>query len=211
MYPDNLYLAILNLYTRCNVKAFPIDCFDIAHRCGFKTVKYSELKGIKKSACVQLSPDSCLIGDTIYYENKNSPRRIRFSIMHELGHVFLETSSEEKADIFSSHSLAPRPIMWHLECTTVKDVYNTFNVSCMAANKIVEDYKVFPFWENRELQKRIRDWFFPHTVDLASSQLGKEQSNDDDRSEFFDTLRAHCDEQRMIERAMDQWLYGNHY
>lgn len=102
--------------------------------------------------------------------------------------------------------------MWHLERTSVKDICNTFDVSCMAVNKIAEDYKVFPFWKNRELQKRIRDWFFPCNIETAADkQVSNEQTDTDRRIKFFDTLLAYRGEQCMFERALEQRLCRKDY
>ena len=95
-----LYEIIFKIYTDCGVTAFPIDCFDIVRRRGYQIKKYSELAQKKREACLCLSPDSCIVKDTLYYQDQNTAERIRFSIMHELGHVFLQTSVEEMADTF---------------------------------------------------------------------------------------------------------------
>jgi len=98
-----LYEIIYKIYDECDIVAFPIDCFDIIRRYRYHIVKYSELTPKKRDACRQLSEDACLIKDTLYYDENAHPRRIQFSIAHELGHKFLGTESEDNADCFASH------------------------------------------------------------------------------------------------------------
>lgn len=97
----------------------------------------------KREACLCLSPDSCIVKDTLYYQDQNTAERIRFSIMHELGHVFLQTSVEEMADTFSSHILAPRIAIHKSRCHTAQQIHDTFALSYTASNKALLDYKVW--------------------------------------------------------------------
>lgn len=138
-----LYEIIFKIYTDCEVTAFPIDCFDIVLKRGYRIKKYSELTQKKREACLCLSPDSCIVKDTLYYQDQNTAERIRFSIMHELGHVFLQTSVEEMADTFSSHILAPRIAIHKSRCHTAQQIHDTFALSYTASNKALLDYKVW--------------------------------------------------------------------
>ena len=78
---EQLYEIIFKIYTDCNVTEFPIDCFEVVRRCGYRIKRYSELTPKKKEACMRLSPDACIVKDTLYYQDQNIPERTRFSVM----------------------------------------------------------------------------------------------------------------------------------
>ncbi len=66
--------------------------------------------------------------------------RIRFSLMHELGHILLDSEEESAANIFASNILAPR-IAIQYSCKNYKDVMNLFGLSEEAADIAFNDYK----------------------------------------------------------------------
>ena len=132
---EQLYEIIFRIYTDCNVTEFPIDCFEVVRRCGYRIKRYSELTPKKKEACMRLSPDACIVKDTLYYQDQNIPERTRFSVMHELGHVFLQTPVEETADTFSSHILAPRIMIHKNGCQNAEQIHETFGLSYTASNR----------------------------------------------------------------------------
>lgn len=126
----------------CKVKSFPIDCGKILHYYGYSLVTYSSLSIRKKEACIKLSEDALIIPDnkTIYYNDEKPETRIRFSLMHELGHIILDTDDEFSANIFSSNILAPR-IAIHYSCKNYFDVMNVFDLSEEASNIAFDDYR----------------------------------------------------------------------
>ena len=92
-----LYEHVLNAYKTYDITTFPINCFEIIRKQGFQIIKYSDLNRAKKEACRELSNDACLIEGKLYYDENAHPRRIAFSVAHELGHLFLDTDSEDEA------------------------------------------------------------------------------------------------------------------
>ena len=124
-----------------NVKTFPIDCFYIASKMGYKVKKYNELSEKKRNACIQLSEDACLIKKTIYYNDDMPSGRIRFSIMHEIGHIVLDTENETDANYFASHILAPRMAIHYAHCKNEVDVSKIFLLTAEAARYAFDDYR----------------------------------------------------------------------
>ena len=82
---QSLYDSILYAYTFFGIDSFPVDCFELVRKCGFRTVKYTDLSDKKRIACRTLSEDACLLDGTLFYEAKAHSRRIQFTIAHEIG------------------------------------------------------------------------------------------------------------------------------
>ena len=134
--------------------------------------------------------------------------------MHEVGHIVLnhegESSGNEKeADLFASNILAPRSIIWHLHFNSAKDICKTFDVSCMAANRILKDYKTFPLWEHKSLHKDIRDWFFPYDQATTFNAINKEPDNYDNESDFLKVHRFIVGEEYIFTCSEYYHLHGS--
>lgn len=138
---EKLYDNILCIYKKYNVLTFPINCFELAEKCGYKIIKYSDLTETKRCACIKLSKDACIVKKILYYEDRNIVERIRFSIAHELGHIFLNSELEDDADNFASHVLAPRIMIHRYRCETSDQIHDIFGLSYDASNRALTDYR----------------------------------------------------------------------
>lgn len=136
-----IYTAVLKVYDLCDIKSFPIEPESVLESLGYKLMPYSALSARKRNACQNLSPDSCTIKNTIYYEDNQLYERIRFSIMHELGHIVLETDSESEANCFSNCFLAPRMAIHYTGCKNAADVAGMFKISLVAADIAFNNYR----------------------------------------------------------------------
>jgi hypothetical protein len=136
---DKIKYTAFSIYEQCNIVELPFDCFDILSKKGYVCKKYSQLSESKHQACMELSPDSCTIGDTIFYNDKKSLRRIRFSLMHELGHIELETDNETEANLFSSNILCPSIALHFAKLNNIREISNLFNISLECA-KYAKDF-----------------------------------------------------------------------
>lgn len=105
-------------------------------------IKYSSLSDAKRNACLILSEDAVTIREkkSIFYNDEKPETRIRFSLMHELGHILLNTDEEFAANVFASNILAPR-IAIQYSCKNYRDVMNLFELSEEAANIAFNDHK----------------------------------------------------------------------
>lgn len=126
---------------KCNIHSYPIDCFEILRQYGFDIVRYSDLSEKKMSACFDLSEDACVIGTTIYYNDLQPHARIRFSVMHELGHHVLSSPAETDANHFASYILAPRMAIHYAGCQNHVEVAKKFDISYEAADYAFNDYR----------------------------------------------------------------------
>lgn len=86
-------------------------------------------------------------GFMIIAYNSNKPAgRIRFSLMHELGHHILEHKSdtrenEREANIFASHILAPRIAIYYADCKNSADVSRIFGLTNEASEYAFKDFR----------------------------------------------------------------------
>lgn len=80
----------LDVYKKCNIKNFPINCNEIIAGLGIPLRKYSDLSESKAKKCLQVSNDAFTLHGVIFY-NDNFPHKERqlFSLMHEVGHIVL--------------------------------------------------------------------------------------------------------------------------
>ena len=128
---NSVWLILLDY----NIKELPIDVFLIATIAGIKILKNSSVGTLKKNEIGK----SVLDGEQWYiiYDDTMSIERIRFTIAHELGHIFLghplkdgyhtrtidinKPIVETEADIFASRLLAPACVLWELNLHTHED------------------------------------------------------------------------------------------
>ena len=138
---QNLYDSILFAYMFFGIDSFPIDCFDLVRKCGFRIVKYASLSNKKKIACRTLSNDACFLDGTLFYEAQAHPQRIQFTIAHEFGHIFLKTDNEDACDDFASHFLAPRILIHKYGYQDAEQLHDAFGLSYKASNRALMSYK----------------------------------------------------------------------
>jgi Zn-dependent peptidase ImmA (M78 family) len=152
MINDQIKLAVLKVIKKSNIKSFPIDCFKLLDENKFKYRTYSSQSTKKREKCISYSKDAFTLKGIVYYNDEMPLGRIRFSLMHELGHKVLhhtdeETPEQEKeADIFASNILAPRMAIHYSKCKNQNDVVKTFNVSQEAAQYAFADYRRWHRW-----------------------------------------------------------------
>ncbi|MCQ2534055.1 MAG: ImmA/IrrE family metallo-endopeptidase [Clostridia bacterium] len=108
---------VQQIYDVLNITKVPIDPERILHNLGIDLIKYSELPMIDIVKAIETSMDGfcgILKGRwTVFYNDSLPVNRIRFTLMHELGHIALghtssDVRSERQANMFSSFMLMPR-------------------------------------------------------------------------------------------------------
>ena len=105
---DQIESQVIRLFSNINVNHFPIDCFALCKQLCVKVIPYSKLneKTIaafgnenKDGISVEMEIAQGVFEWTIYYNDEMPKRRIRFTIMHELGHIWLDhTEHSELAE-----------------------------------------------------------------------------------------------------------------
>lgn len=144
---------VAEVIIECDIKSFPIDCFQVLQHYGYKVYTYSELQEKNKELyemCISYSEDAFRNGNLklIAYNDKMPVKRIRFSLMHELGHHILVhkndlPQNETEANYFASNILAPRIAIYYAKCKYRKDIEEIFNVSSAASYYIAQDFIVW--------------------------------------------------------------------
>lgn len=155
-----------------NIKSFPINPFEVIRAEKYGLTKYSELTKEyhcsldKVCTCLQ-SADGKTIFDgqyySIAYNDLKVDTRIRFTLMHELGHIFLNhlvdfekteimrngkiTSGltrqeykvlENEANAFARNVLSPVPMFLTLKDKSINNVSFTFGISPSAAETRID-------------------------------------------------------------------------
>lgn len=151
---------VLEVYRKCKIGSFPIDCLSIYGQYNLKAHPYSTLKEPLKSYCLSMSEDSFIYNHIVCYNDDASYPigRIRFSLMHELGHHVLNhsenrTETEEiEANTFASYLLAPRIAIHYANCKNCNDIVKIFDVSVEAATIAFDDYRK---WRRKYSTRKI--------------------------------------------------------
>lgn len=137
---------VVKMFVENDIRQIPIDCFEICQKMCIKLRKYTQLKSDALLKAEEISEDGlCMLIEEgpepfvslqwyIFYDDTKSRERIRFTIMHEIGHIVLEHTehsqlSESEANFFAKYSLAPPPLVHRIKPEDYMDISNAFNLS----------------------------------------------------------------------------------
>ena len=132
--------AVSDLFIKLQISSYPIDPFDIIRKLGFILRKYSELSLYEqiRLRSKDLDATSCFDPElqtyVICYDDTKYIRRIRFTLMHEVGHIILGHKEESElakrmANYFAAYSLAPSPIIGAYDCQAASELAELFVVT----------------------------------------------------------------------------------
>lgn len=148
---NKIVTATIEVFRKCDIHSFPIDCEDLLKHYGYRLFSYKELRDRNPelySLSLGYSEDAFRAGASkIVAYNPDRPHgRIRFSLMHELGHHVLghtgvSDQNEKEANAFASHILAPRMAIHYSRCKNANDVARLFDMSFEAADNAFIDYR----------------------------------------------------------------------
>lgn len=141
---DEIEKNVVQLYIDCGISSLPIDPYHIIKSKGYVLIPFSELteeelvriKSVKKDAVSFWNKDKKQF--VICYDEKGKKQRIRFTLMHEVGHIIMGHKQESAlakkiADVFAAYSLAPYPLIYSMHCKDVVEVMFFFDISAWAA------------------------------------------------------------------------------
>ena len=142
---DSIEKKVVSLYKECGISSAPIDPFDIASRRGYIVKPFSSFNREAQSDFLKLDLDgaNCYDPDretfVICYDDSKGRERIRFTLMHEIGHIDMGHREESElarkaADYYAAYALAPSPIIGLKECEDCMDVARVFKVSQTCAD-----------------------------------------------------------------------------
>lgn len=135
---EDIKQDIVKMYIDNGISTIPIDVYDLCSRLGYILKPYSSLGLDKAKKISTLSEDGFNRledgKDVIYYNDSKIEGRIRFTIMHEIGHIIrkhkqFSVLAETEANWFAAYSLCPPPIVDKLEITDYEDLISKFNIT----------------------------------------------------------------------------------
>jgi Zn-dependent peptidase ImmA (M78 family) len=175
------------------ITAFPIDPFDIIRKNGWELITYSDWANdfkltVKEVAKVLGSVDGCTLYDEghytiVYNDTIETPGRIRFTLMHEIGHIvmshltdFEEASIdngmtvgkfkvlERESDIFASNFLAPVPVVDMMRPIDLNGLETNFGLSLQAAAVRLNtlEYDRFKMTRVSDHYNTIKNYYAPY-------------------------------------------------
>ena len=178
---------ILEVFIECNIQEFPINCFEILQHYNFRLFTYDEIKLSDPelfAIAKEYSDDAFKYKNIICYNNSKSESRIRFSLMHELGHFILNHKNttpdhEDEADYFASCVLAPRAAIWRSGCRTAEDIHNMFGLSYSASNRALVDFQKWRYGKIYDCEKELGDMLYSkkEPTDIQDQSIEKKYQN----------------------------------
>lgn len=173
--PPSLYRRIeraaIDMYIHHSIKSVPVDPFEIARKENCELTPISKLREDLKEALnkdefdgmsFHYTPDHRYV---IFYDDSKCIQRQKFTIMHELGHIYLGHKEEselakECANYFAAYALAPTPLIWYYKCKSECDVQYTFDITDTPASIRFSAYKKWMKIENfSETEKELLNLF----------------------------------------------------
>lgn len=147
-----VYKTVRNASWQClidyKIKELPINLKNIAQNANIKIINNSDV-----NILIPSESGAAILRNNKWYiiiDDENSIQRCRFTVAHELGHIFLGHSLyckedftrmvnkerslvESEADIFASRLLAPACVLWGLHIHSAEDIAKVCNLSITAA------------------------------------------------------------------------------
>lgn len=150
---DEIKKEVLFLYEECEVHTYPIDCFAIAQKLYYVLRPYSSLdpehyfEAFRTDpdgfSTVEVNPETGMNQYVIYYNDTANFGRKRWTILHEIGHIYLghhdnpDDSNylleETEADFFAKYAIANPPLVNISKCECPNDIQETFQTSYQAS------------------------------------------------------------------------------
>lgn len=160
---EDIKREIVFMFQETGTDAYPIDCFEIARRLHYVLRSYSALEpAVYREAVlesnegfsrVEQDPDTGMNYYAIYYNDEDhTAGNIRWTIFHEIGHIYLghhdeppgnEQAEEDEANFFAKYAMCPPPLLGETQCKCPQDVREKF---CTSGEFAEYAYKYFHNW-----------------------------------------------------------------
>lgn len=144
--------AAWKMLLKSKVSSLPVNVKKICKSEGIRLVSYSSGARVIHKLGLEsnmVGNDAFSVGKVIFYDDKTSIGRQRFSIAHELGHIVLHCSErvtvynrepspnddpiEAEANVFASRLLAPLCVLHYLNVKSAQEISELCNISSAAA------------------------------------------------------------------------------
>lgn len=185
-----LYQNVRNASWQClldyNIKELPVNLLHITRESGIKTIKNSLVNELAPSE----SGISVRDGSQwfIIYDDDDAVPRCRFTIAHELGHIFLghelkkgyytrtpnlkKPESEKEADMFAARLLAPACVLWGLDLHTTDEIQHVCGISYTAAQARADRMKIL-YERNKFLTSKLEQKVFENFREFIENVVFK--------------------------------------
>ncbi len=172
-----------------NISSLPVDVLKIARESDIKVIKNSNIHALRKGE-IGLS---FFDGKDwfIVYDDSDSIERARFTIAHEMGHIFLghcldyanertarrvtfegRQESEKEADMFAARLLCPACVLWGLNVHTPEEIAKYCKVSARASKARASRMNVL-YKRGKFLQSPLEREVFTRFKGYIDSMLDK--------------------------------------
>lgn len=158
---DEIKQEVIAMFEECQIATYPIDCFAIANKLYYVLRAYSSLNTEKLAEAYSISSDGYSLVEqnpftglnqyVIYYNDITLNERMRWTIFHEIGHIYLghhdrhdaaEYQTEEaEANFFAKYAIAPPPLVNITNCKNPFDIAKTFCTSFEASCHLFSYYQ----------------------------------------------------------------------
>lgn len=170
---EEITTIIIDMFKRYDVTTIPIDCYELATKLGIVLKPYSLLSPDILENATSISEDGfCLFNSSsgpfsfgqwyIFFNDAMPPKRVRFTIMHEIGHIVLDhiepsDLSETEANFFAKYALAPPPLVHKVHPEDYLELGDYFDLSNEFAMNSFSYYKKWlkyggEFYKEKELE-----------------------------------------------------------
>ncbi len=138
--------AVVDLYVEQGIHSLPIDPFFIIKNRGYVLIPFSKLNNVNSQRGILDDNNDAFSFYSlehktyvIVYNDDKPLNRIRFTLMHEVGHIDLGHKGESElarkmADCYAGYALAPSPLIWTHASEKIPDIIAVFWVSPDCAN-----------------------------------------------------------------------------
>lgn len=158
--------AAVALMEKCHIESAPVDVFALARMLGVHFVKYSMLTEHEKSGLEKcgisrdsdgffaLAEKNGSLAPYIYYNDAKSLKRIRFTILHEIGHYVLghkgqSDLAEAEANFFAKYLIAPPMLVDLIQPSDYMDIEKIFDTSKQCA---IYSFNFYEKWKRHHEQ-----------------------------------------------------------
>ena len=170
---EQITTIIIDMFKKHDVRNIPIDCYELAMKMGILLKPYSSLNPKSLTKALSISEDGFFIFSTdsagpfsfgqwyIFFNNAMPPKRIRFTVMHEIAHIVLDHSessdlAEAEANFFAKYALAPPPLVHEVQPEDYLELGKYFDLSNEFAMNSFNYYKKWlkyggDFYKEKEL------------------------------------------------------------
>lgn len=132
----------------CKISEMPVSLSKICGDSGIKLLKNSIThKLVEGEYGVSIKQNNVWY---IVFDDYDTIQRIRFTVAHEIGHIFLghemrygyytrrdnivKPAAEKEADMFAARLLAPACVLWGINALTAQQIADVCNISLSAAS-----------------------------------------------------------------------------